>query len=124
MLDALNWLASAAQDKSVESGGGGGPGNLLWMLGAMFLLFWVIILRPQQKERRERQKQLDTVKKGDRVVTIGGMHGKVSDVDSGHNIVTVEVAPKIAIKFNRSAIGSVEPKASEQAQGKTEMGKN
>jgi preprotein translocase subunit YajC len=86
--------------------------RMLWMFGIVFFLLWLIILRPQKKERQERQRQIAAVKKGDRVVTIGGIHGKITDVDEAHDILTVEIAPKLAVKINRSAIASVESKGS------------
>ena len=118
MRELLVMAATAAQDTSK----GGNPlQQLLLMFGLLALFMWLIVLRPQKKERQNKERKLAAIKKGDRVVTIGGVHGKVSDVDENSNVITVDVAPKVGIKVNRSAIASVEPKGSsdnKQSQGK------
>ena len=55
---------------------------------------------------------IDGMKKGDRVVTIGGIHGKIADLDEVKKTVTVEVGSKVTVKFSRTAIQTVEPKDS------------
>ena len=110
---AVTGTAPKTADKS------SGPSPFL-LIGLMIFLMWFIVFRPQKKERQQRQKLLDAVKKGDRVITIGGLHGKVADVDATHNIVTVEIAPKISVKFNRSAIATVDAKDSGKAPSEEE----
>ncbi len=100
-------LAMAGQG---GGGGGGNPMNLIMMIGLMIAAMWFILWRPQQKKERERQRMLSAIGKGDRVVTVGGIHGKVMDVDEGHEVVSVEVSPKIVLKFTRQAVSSVESK--------------
>ena len=62
----------------------------LAMMVAIFLIFYMLVIRPQQKQQREREAFLKTAAKGDDVVTQGGIHGKVSAVDG--DVLEVEVA--------------------------------
>jgi len=64
-----------------------------------------MILRPQQKRTKEREKMLSEIKKGDKVVTSGGMHGKIINIDE--KTVLLEVDDNVKIKFERSAISIV-----------------
>ena len=106
-------LSGVAQD--APKAPGGDLMNTITLFVALGFLLWLIVLRPQKKERAERQRMIDSVAKGDRVVSIGGIHGKVSDVDQTHNLISVEVAPKVTMKFSRSAIQTVEKKDSGKA---------
>jgi preprotein translocase subunit YajC len=110
------WRAvCAAAETTAASPSGNGSGGLPEMLPifvGMAILFYFIVLRPQSRERKERQRMLDAVKKGDRVVTNGGIYGKVMDVDK--DTVTLEVAPKIQMKFGRWAIHTVDVKKVEE----------
>jgi preprotein translocase subunit YajC len=60
------------------------------MMGTIFLIFYVLVIRPQQKAQREREAHLRTAAKGDDVVTAGGLHGRVSGVDG--EVVELEIA--------------------------------
>jgi preprotein translocase subunit YajC len=71
----------------------------------MFAIFYFLLIRPQQKKAKEHRALLDSIKKGDMVVTAGGMHGKVSAIDE--NIVTLEVSPGVNVKFNKGFIASL-----------------
>ena len=121
-------LAAAAADAgatpatgSGTSGGGATDspfGGMLPLLAILGVFFYLFILRPQSKEKRQRQQILDSMKKGDRIVTIGGMHGKVVEGDEAHKTVAVEVAPKTVVKFSRAAVQTVEPRGSDRGEGK------
>ena len=103
-------LAAVAQEGSKGSGGGGSLGPLLLPLALIMVFYFLMIARPKKKEEQERRRKIEGARKGDRVMTIGGIHGKVADVDTQRKIVSVEVAPKVQIKFSQSAIASVESK--------------
>jgi preprotein translocase subunit YajC len=60
------------------------------MMGAIFLIFYVLVIRPQQKSQREREAHLKTAAKGDDVVTAGGIHGRVVGVEG--EVLEVEIA--------------------------------
>ena len=88
--------------------GGSGGGNFastLIMFGLIFVIFYFMILRPQQKRTKERQKLLDSVKKGDKIITAGGVHAKVVAVED--KTLLIEIADNVKVKVERSSIGSV-----------------
>lgn len=88
-------------------GGEGGSGMMgtLIMFGAIFLIFYFMIIRPQQKRQKEREKLLSAVEKGDKVVTSGGMYGEVTGVED--KIVWVKVSDTTKIKFDKNAIAAI-----------------
>lgn len=71
-------------------------------LAAMMLLLYFLFIRPQKKEQEKRHSMLVALKKGDRVITLGGMYGTIVDI-SEKNIV-LKVADKVEIKFSKSAV--------------------
>lgn len=83
------------------AGGNEWMGQLL-IFGGIIIIFYFFMIRPQQKKQKDQKKFIDEVKKGDNVVTIGGMHGKVSAVDS--DTVTLEVDKGTKLTFEKSAI--------------------
>ena len=104
----LAHAADLAYAASAPPGGAGGPAAFvqpLILFGAMFAIFYFIVLRPQQRQKAERERMLAAVKKGDRVVTTSGMHGTV--VNLSEHTVTLRVADQVKIEFDRTAIGRV-----------------
>jgi preprotein translocase subunit YajC len=88
--------------------GGGGPGAIvqpLILFGAMFAIFYFIVLRPQQRQKADRERMLNALKRGDRVVTSSGLHGTV--VTLGEHTVTLRVADQVKLEFDRTAVGRV-----------------
>lgn len=71
----------------------------------MFAIFYFLLIRPQQKKAKEHKTLLDALKKGDNVITAGGVHGKVTAVDD--TLATVEVATGVNIKITKSYIASI-----------------
>jgi preprotein translocase subunit YajC len=71
-------------------------------LVVMLVLLYFLFIRPQKQEQQKRQSMLDALKKGDRVITIGGMHGTIVDINE--KTVVLKAADKIELKFQRSAI--------------------
>jgi preprotein translocase subunit YajC len=95
-------------------GGGNGAGGILSVLPlmiGMFAIMYFLIIRPQQKQRRERETLLQALKKGDRVVTTGGLFGTV--VGLSEQTVTLKVADQVKLDFERSAIGRIVTSAKE-----------
>lgn len=79
--------------------------STLLMFGLIIAIFYFMILRPQQKRQKERQKMLDAVKKGDRIITTGGMHGTVAGVDE--KTLLIQAGDNLKLKFDRSAIAAI-----------------
>jgi preprotein translocase subunit YajC len=87
--------------------GAGGPGQLLSFLPLVlvFVIFYFLLIRPQQKKSKDHQEMVKKLKKNDEVMTSGGIYGKV--VALADNAVTLEVAPNVRIRVNRLQISEV-----------------
>lgn len=89
----------------------------LWMqllpFAGMALIFWFLILRPQMKRQKEHQLRVAGLKKGDRVVTAGGLIGKIVKVDD--NYVDLELGQNVRVKALKATIGEVIPPGGEAA---------
>lgn len=82
---------------------GGGSGWMMWvMLGLIFVVMYFFMIRPQKKQQKELQKFRDAIKKGDKVVTIGGIYGTVSEVKD--NTVLMEVDNSVKIRVSKQAL--------------------
>ena len=81
--------------------------NLI-MLIVLFIVFYFLLIRPQTKRVKEHQQMVNSLAKGDEVVTNGGLLGKITNL--GDNFVLVELANNIEVKVQRQAIASVMPK--------------
>ena len=79
--------------------------NLMPMLIFFMVAMYLFIIRPQRKQEKEKKQLLESIKKNDRVVTVGGMHGTVTSVKS--ETVTLSVADKVQLKFNKGSIQTV-----------------
>lgn len=91
-----------------EGGQPGGLGAILTTfmpLILIFLIFYFLLIRPQAKKAKEHKEMLDKLKKGDKVVTQGGIYGLIDSIDT--NTVTLKVAENTKMKFSRSAIASL-----------------
>ena len=86
-------------------GGGGGMTSTLIMFGLIFVIFYFMIVRPQQKRQKERQRMLDALKKGDKVLTAGGIHGTIMGIEE--KTVLVQIADGIKVKVDRGSVSSV-----------------
>ena len=110
---ALTSLITLAQADGGGAAGAAGenadPGimPMIPMLVMFGLLFYFIMLRPQQREQKERQKKLDALKKNDKVLTIGGIIGSIVDLSSDGKRVTLKVDDGTRIKFTRGSIQGV-----------------
>ena len=96
---------------AMGTGGSGGAGGQGGGLGAfvpliiMFAIFYFLLIRPQQKKAKQHRAMLASVKKGDKVVSSGGLHGVVTGITD--EVVTIEIAPKVRVKISRGSIGGV-----------------
>jgi preprotein translocase subunit YajC len=86
------------------------PGGMLSMLLPfilMFVVMYFLILRPQKRKEKERKALLSRIKKNDRVVTAGGIHGVVTSVRENEIIIRVDDAKDVKLKVDRNAIATV-----------------
>jgi preprotein translocase subunit YajC len=81
---------------------------MLVMLVPMFLIFYLLIIRPENKRRKEKESVLGTVKAKDKVVTIGGQYGVVVEVDGDDVVLLVDPKKDVKMRFRRSAIDSIQ----------------
>ena len=72
----------------------------------ILVVFYFLLIRPQQQKAKETQEMLDALKTGDDIVTVGGIHGRV--VKLADAMIHVEVAPKVQIRLERSSVSKVE----------------
>ena len=79
----------------------------------VFVIFWFLLIRPQQRKMREHQAEIAAVKKGDRVVTGGGLIGKVTKVDE--NEIELEVAQGVKVRVVKSMLSDVRPHGAKAA---------
>ncbi len=100
MLDILTTAGAAA--------GNTPPAWMTWLpIVGMVLIFWFLIIRPQMKRQKEHQQKVAGLKKGDQVVTQGGLVGKIAKVDDDY--VHIDLAKDVRVKAIRHTIGDVIP---------------
>lgn len=87
----------------LQAQGGSAFTPLIFMVG-MFAVMYFFMIRPQQKKAKEQRKWVDELKKGDKVVTVSGIHGVVSQVTPENPIVVLEIATNTSVKIDKSAI--------------------
>ena len=75
--------------------------SLIWIV-LLIVVFWLFFIRPQSKKAKEQQRFRDELKKGDKVVTIGGFHGKITEVKE--HTVMVSLAPEVEVELEKSAL--------------------
>jgi len=104
-MHIVDYAYAAAQSPSGQ--GGGSMLVQLAFFAAIFAIFYFLLIRPQQKQRRDRDTMLAAVKPGDRVVMSSGLHGTI--VKLSEQGVTIKVADQVRLEFDRSAIGRIVP---------------
>ena len=91
-----------------DGAGQGDPLIMFLWLGGIFVLFYFLLIRPQNKKQKEHRQMVEALGTGDEVVTAGGVLGKITDVSD--QFLTVEVANNVSIKVQRHTIAAVLPK--------------
>ncbi len=102
-MNSLVW-AMGAGGTGAEGGQGSSLVGFVPLL-LMFAIFYFLLIRPQQKKAKEHKEMLGALKKGDHVVSSGGLHGVVTGMTD--DIVTMEIAPKIRVKVSRGSVSGV-----------------
>ncbi len=100
----LAQLPSPDSPATAPPGGGGLLGSPMLFVGAMLLLMYALMIRPQQKKEKEHKTMLNAIERGDNIVSSGGIHGKVTGVTD--DVLTVQIANNVSIKLSKSAVGS------------------
>lgn len=88
----------------------GGPGMLEALLpfAILFIVFYFLLIRPQSKRAKEHRRMVESLAKGDEIVTTGGLLGKITEV--GENFIEIELTENTRVKVQRQMVGSVMPK--------------
>lgn len=99
-MDGLAWAQTGAAPA-------GGPSPLVNLLpiALMFVILYFLMIRPQQKRAREHASMVENLKRGDDIVTSGGIHGRIQAI--ADKVLTVEIAPNVRIRLDRDQIASV-----------------
>ena len=109
----MSFIPFLQTENQMQGLGGSGLLSLVPLLG-LFVIMYIFIIRPQSKKQKETQKMINSLKKGDNVITIGGIHGTVSSVKE--NTIIVKVDENTKIEFNRTAIATVQKSEAELAE--------
>ena len=97
----MNNLFILLQDQAQPAQGGSMWSSLIFIILLIFV-FWLFFIRPQSKKAKEEQKFRDGLQKGDKVVTIGGFHGKVTEVKD--TTVMISLAPNMEVEVEKTAL--------------------
>ena len=102
----MNKLVGIAYAMGGGASGGaqGGMGSIVLLL-ALFGIFYFLLIRPQQKRQKEHRTMIENLRKGDTVLTAGGLYGKITGIKD--QVVTLEIAEKIRVKVNKNQIAGV-----------------
>ena len=108
----MDWLIASAHAQAAT---GAQPNALLQMLPLLliFVVFYFLLIRPQQKRAKETKAMLEALQKGDEVITAGGIVGKISKLTDQY--AAVEIAPNVEISVQRAAISQLLPKGTIKA---------
>jgi preprotein translocase subunit YajC len=96
----MNTLFIVLQDQ-VQQQGGSMWSSLIFII-LLIVVFWLFFIRPQSKRAKEEQKFRNELKKGDKVVTIGGFHGKITEVKE--TTVMLSIAPNVEVEIEKTAL--------------------
>ena len=103
MFESIAYAMGAPGGAGAQQGGS--PFSGLIMMLIIFGIFYFILIRPQQKKMKDHKKMVENLKKGDKIITQGGMYGTVTN--SGEHKLTVEIADGVKVKIARGAVGTV-----------------
>lgn len=100
----INIAYAMGAQGGAPAGQGGGLSALVPLI-LMFAIFYFLLIRPQQKKAKEHREMINQLKKGDRVITSGGIYGTITSLDDTN--VTIEIADKVRIKVMRGNIATL-----------------
>ena len=106
----MDFLISTAQAQAAQGAPAGAAGGMssIFMMVAMFAIFYFMLIRPQMKRAKEQRSMIAALNKGDEVATSTGMLGTITEISESY--VSVEIAPNVVVKLQKQAITAVLPK--------------
>lgn len=108
-LDIAYAMGTAPQQG--QQGGPLGMISSLLPLVLIFVIFYFLLIRPQQKKAKEHRQMVENLKKGDKIITSGGIYGVVDNV--GANTIILKIAENVKVKFGKGYIATVRPASEE-----------
>jgi preprotein translocase subunit YajC len=105
----MNWIFAAAGTTAQPGpGNAGAMGSIISLLPfiLIFVFFWIFLIVPQRKQQKQRDAMLRDLKKGDKIVTAGGIHGEIIEFDDAD--VKIKISEKVEIRILKSAVSRVE----------------
>ncbi len=105
----IAWAMAPAQDAGAQDGGSAIMSFLPLIL--IFVVFYFLLIKPQQKKAKEHKLMLEGLKRGDKVITAGGEYGVIESV--GAATVTLKIAENVKVKFGKAYIAAVRPPSEE-----------
>ena len=102
-------------DDVAQAGSAAGSGGIISFLPMilLFVVFYFLLIRPQQKHQKDHQNMVAELAKGDEIVTMGGILGKITSIDE--NFISIEVAQGTELKIQRAAVQTMMPKGTIKA---------
>ena len=98
----MRFLTFFLQADGAAAGQGGGNWSFLIMIVLLFVVMWLFMIRPQQKKQKEMEKFRNELKKGDKVVTIGGIYGTVNEI--ADKTVDIEISKGVSIRVDKASL--------------------
>ncbi len=99
------FAAYGPQGGAAQGQGGGNPMSLIFMIIAIFAVMYFLMIRPQQRQKKQHQQMLGQLSKGDKIVTAGGIHATVAGIKD--NSVILKIADNVKVEVSRSSISQV-----------------
>jgi preprotein translocase subunit YajC len=103
-------------------GVGGSPIAAILPFVLIFILFYFLILRPQQKQQRMKQDMLKNLKRGDIVITAGGIYGRILNI--AEDVITLEIAKGVSVRVSRGSVSGLENPSKEEEEKKAKEEKS
>ncbi len=100
-----NWIVAMGSPSGGSGGGMSGAFTLIWF-GLIFVVMYLLLIRPQQKKAKEHQRLIKELKKGDKVVTSGGMFGTIFAIDEDRGRVVLKISEDVKMEFLKSSIAA------------------
>ena len=110
----ITFLAQTPAPAPGQNGPTGILGNPALMMGILFVMFYFLLIRPQQRQRKEQQARINALQSGDRVITTAGIHALVHNIKE--RTVTLKVAEGVMLEFDKAAVATVLKKGADEAK--------
>lgn len=107
-----------AMGQGGAAGEGGGGFSAFIPLILMFVIFYFLLIRPQQKKSKALREMVNSLKKGDRIITSGGIHGRITGLSD--ITLTVEISEKVRVKVNRANVAALSQPAPQATSKKSD----